>query len=99
MFIPGMAVDDEGVVADPILTSTDGVALVKYPASRTSDVGVSVSKPGFLGRSGNWQSGSIPDEITYRSRRVARRFGAWCWMNRANPVAGAQVRLNSHVLW
>ena len=26
-----MTVDNEGVVADPILISTNGVALVKYP--------------------------------------------------------------------
>lgn len=63
---PYMSVEDVGVVADPILTSTDGVALVKYPVSRTSYLGVEVSKEGYLDRSDHWKSGSIPDSITYR---------------------------------
>ena len=92
---PGMDVDDEGVVADPILTSTDGVALVKYPASRTSNVGVSVSKPGFSGRSGNWQSGSIPAEITYQLTESRASIWGVVLDEQGQPVAGAQVRFNS----
>ena len=92
---PGMDVDDEGVVADPILTSTDGVALVKYPASRTSNVGVSVSKPGFSGRSGNWQSGSIPAEITYQLMESRASIWGVVLDEQGQPVAGAQVRFNS----
>jgi peroxiredoxin/protocatechuate 3,4-dioxygenase beta subunit len=93
---PGMTVDDEGVIADPILTSTGGVALVKYPVSRTSEVDVSVSKQGYLGRSGNWQSGSIPKEITYRLAASRATIRGVVLDEQGNPVAGAQVRLNGY---
>jgi uncharacterized GH25 family protein/thiol-disulfide isomerase/thioredoxin len=93
---PSMIVDDEGVVADPILASTNGVALVKYPVSRTSSVWVEVSKAGYLGRNGYWQSGSIPDEITYRLT-VSRATIQGAVLNEAGqPVAGAEVRFNSY---
>lgn len=63
---PYMSVEDVGVVADPILTTADGVALVKYPVSRTSHLGVQLSKAGYHESSDQWQNGNIPDSITYR---------------------------------
>ena len=92
---PGMSVDDEGVIADPILTSTDGVALVKYPVSRTTEVGVAVTKPGYSGRSGNWQSGDIPAEITYQLTESRASIWGVVLDDQGQPVAGAQVRFNS----
>ena len=93
---PFMTVDAEGVVADPILTSTNGVALVKYPVGRTSSMGVEVSKAGFLGRYGNWQSGAVPNSITY-SLSVAKASIQGFVVNAAGPpVAGALVRINNY---
>jgi len=94
---PGMFVDDEGLIADPILTSTDGVALVKYPVSRTSNVDVSVSKQGYLGRSGDWPSGSIPGEINYRLTVSQATIQGVVLDDRGKPVAGALVRFNAMI--
>jgi len=63
---PHMDVDDFGVVADPILTASNGVALVKYPVSRTSYVGVTVTVKGLQQHSETWQRGNIPEEMTCR---------------------------------
>ena len=93
---PGMTVDDEGVVADPILTSTDGVAVVKYPVSRTSDVEVEVSKQGYSGRNGNWQGGGIPGEITYRLTASRASIQGVVLDDQGQPLAGAQVRFNAY---
>ena len=92
---PGMSVDDEGLIADPILTSTNGVALVKYPVSRTSYVYVSVSKTNYVGRSGNWQSGGIPDEMTYRLTVSRAAIQGVVLDEAGRPVAGAEVRLEN----
>jgi peroxiredoxin/protocatechuate 3,4-dioxygenase beta subunit len=89
---PYMSVDDEGVVADPILTSTNGVALVKYPVGRTSYVGLELSKTDYVGRTGIWQSGNIPGEITYRLT-VGRATIQGVVLDQAGqPVVGAEVR-------
>jgi thiol-disulfide isomerase/thioredoxin len=89
---PYMSVDDEGVVADAILTSTNGTALVKYPVGRTSYVGLELSKTGHAGRTGIWQSGNIPGEITYRLT-VGRATIQGVVLDQAGqPVAGAEVR-------
>ncbi len=93
---PGMTVDDEGVVADPILTLTDGVAVVKYPVSRTSDVEVEVSKQGYSGRNGNWQGGGIPGEITYRLTASRASIQGVVLDDQGQPLAGAQVRFNAY---
>ncbi len=63
---PYMSVDGVSVTADPMLTSTNGVVQVKYPVRRTSYVGVRVSKPGYVDCGDHWESGHIPDTITYR---------------------------------
>lgn len=74
---PYMSVENAGVVADPIRTSADGVARVKYPVSRTSYVGVEVSKRGYAGRRGHWPSNGIPTEITYRLVTGCEVVGHW----------------------
>jgi hypothetical protein len=90
---PYMSVDGSGVVADPILTGSNGVALVNYPVSRTSDVGVEVSKKGYLDNRGYWQSGSIPDEITYRLTTGNTMIQGVVHMPDGKPAAGLPVRI------
>jgi peroxiredoxin/protocatechuate 3,4-dioxygenase beta subunit len=93
---PSLNVDNEYVVADPILISTNGVALVKYPVGRTSFASIEVSKAGYLGRRGNWQKGSIPDAITYRLERSVATIQGLVLDATGKPVAGAQVRLENY---
>ena len=92
---PSMSIDNAGVVADPILTSTNGVAQVKYPVSQTSHLGVQVSKAGYLGRYGNWQSGAIPDSITYRLGAARASIQGLVQDADGKPVAGVQIQLNN----
>jgi hypothetical protein len=63
---PNMIVDGTGLVADPMLTSKSGEVIVKYPIARTGAVGVEVTKFGYQAQRSSWQSGNIPDAMTYR---------------------------------
>ena len=89
---PSVDVDHTRVVADPILASSNGLALVKYPVGRTSSVGVVVSKPGYHEYGHDWQSGSIPEEITYRLVAASRVVGL-VHQPDGQPAAGVSVRL------
>jgi thiol-disulfide isomerase/thioredoxin/uncharacterized GH25 family protein len=93
---PGMTVDNHGLVADPILTSSNGVALVKYPVSRTRSVSVRVSKAGYLGRIGNWERDNIPDYMTYHLIASRATIGGVVLDEAGQPVAGAEVRQNDY---
>jgi beta-lactamase regulating signal transducer with metallopeptidase domain/peroxiredoxin/protocatechuate 3,4-dioxygenase beta subunit len=93
---PSMTVDDMNVVADPILTSTSGEVIVKYPVARTASVYVQVTKTGYVGRTGYWQRGSIPDAITYRLERSVATIQGLVLDATGKPLAGAQVRLDNY---
>ena len=86
---PSMSIDKAGVVADPVRTSADGVVRVKYPVSRTSYIGVQVSKHGYAGRRGHWPSNGIPTEITYRL--VAGRDVVGHWKRAANLATNVNL--------
>ncbi len=90
---PSMAIDGDGLIADPILTGSNGVALVKYPVSRTAYLGVQVGKgDDYANRGGNWQSGDIPAETTFRLGPVPKITGV---VHRPDgqPADGVEVRL------
>ena len=89
---PNLSVDDIGVVADPILTSSNGVALVKYPVSRTSSLGIEVSRKGYQEHRDNWQSGSIPEETTCRLA-VSPTISGVVRQPDGQPAAGMPVQL------
>lgn len=94
---PFASIDDEGVVADPILTSTNGTVLVKYPVGRTSYLGVEVSKDGYLGQRSYWRDdNSVPAEITYRLAAARARIGGVVQDGDGKALAGAQIRLNNY---
>ena len=65
---PWMKIDKSQVVGDPVLTSETGEAVFKYPVSRTSIVGVALSKSGYLPQYGNWKQDSIPPIMIYRMK-------------------------------
>lgn len=73
---PAMSIDNEGVVADPILTDTNGVALVKYPLGRTGYRMVEISRDDYSSQRGYWRAGEeAPREITYRLTAIRTASG------------------------
>jgi hypothetical protein len=62
--VPGMQVNDFGVIAPIVLTSKTGDGTIPYPTDRTKYVGVMVRKNGYKIVSGRWAAGHIPDSIT-----------------------------------
>ncbi len=90
---PFMDVDGNGIVADPVLTGSNGVAVVKYPVSRTSSMGIGLSKTGYLENRGYWQNGDIPEEITYRLTAGNTRVQGVVRAPDGQPVAGVSVQL------
>jgi len=62
--------EDVNLVGDPILTSSNGIAVVKYPRGKTEDLQIMVSKTGYQNCELNWNTGwtgeSIPENITYQ---------------------------------
>jgi beta-lactamase regulating signal transducer with metallopeptidase domain len=68
---PNMMMDGVGLVADPMLTSNSGEAIVKYPIARTRSLGVEMTKPGYQSESASWPDVSIPNAITYRLKKNA----------------------------
>ncbi len=65
---PAMTIGDISLVADNVLTSSDGIAPVKYPKADTKDLRLKVAKAGYLTNEDKWQNGwdtgSIPPEFT-----------------------------------
>jgi hypothetical protein len=57
------------LVADSIITSTDGIGVVKFPKASSTDLRVQVVKDGYLTCNDNWLHGwdgpNVPDKITY----------------------------------
>ena len=53
---PGMNVDNTGVIASPLYTSTNGVAVIRYPRSRVTSLSVTVEKAGYTSQSTWWQA-------------------------------------------
>jgi 5-hydroxyisourate hydrolase-like protein (transthyretin family) len=89
---PSMSIDGDGVVADPILTDSNGVVTVKYPVSQTSYAGVEVSKDGYAEQRGNWQKDNIPEETTIRLETVPKITGVVRTPN-GQPAAGISLQL------
>ena len=89
---PSMSVNGDGVIADPVLTDSNGVAVVKYPADKTSSLGVQVSKAGFAEKTGSWQRDNIPNAETFRLGGVPKIAGVVHDPN-GQPAAGIVVQL------
>lgn len=87
---PYMSVDDVCLVVPPMLTSTAGAAVVEYPVSRVRSMGVRVSKDGYVGVSGHWQSDEIPSSITYQLK-AKKKISGLLLDAAGKPVAGAKV--------
>ena len=62
---PSISVDDAYVVADPLRTDAEGVALIRYPKGRSAQYGLSVELDGYAGQ-GSCKAGELPDQITVR---------------------------------
>lgn len=62
--------EDISLVGDPILTSSNGIAVVKYPVGKTQDLGIMVKKSGYQTCDDNWgntwNGDNIPKNITYQ---------------------------------
>jgi hypothetical protein len=67
---PGMTVDDEGVVAQPLLTTSAGSGTIRSPIKQTADIDVSVIKEGYRPQSHTWSAGNIPDAFTVRLKAL-----------------------------
>jgi peroxiredoxin/protocatechuate 3,4-dioxygenase beta subunit len=93
---PYTDVYDQGIIIAPQLTSTNGETVIKYPVDGTESIGFTVTQPGYLGRSGNWQRGNIPQTITYRLTRSQATIQGVVLGDTGKPLAGAQVRLNNY---
>jgi peroxiredoxin len=93
---PYTDVYDQGIIIAPQLTSSNGETVVKYPVDGTASLGFTVTKPGYLGRSGNWQRGNIPQTITYRLAQSQATIQGVVQDDNGKPLAGAQVRLNNY---
>ena len=93
---PYTDVYDQGIIIAPQLTSTNGETVIKYPVDGTESIGFNVTKPGYLGRSGNWQRGNIPQAIVYRLVRSQATIQGVVQDDTDRPLAGAQVRLNNY---
>jgi 5-hydroxyisourate hydrolase-like protein (transthyretin family) len=89
---PSMSIDGDGVVADPMLTDSNGVVTVKYPISQTSYLGVEVSKDDYAEQNGNWQKDNIPGEMTYRLGAMPKITGVVRTSN-GQPAAGISLQL------
>ncbi len=87
---PWMSIDDVGLVVPPVLTDTNGNAVVEYPAKRVSNMGVRLSKEGYSAVGGNWQGGEIPTSITYRLKERKKLSGILV-DSAGKPVAGVKV--------
>jgi hypothetical protein len=62
--------EDVSLVGDPVLSSSNGIALVKYPIGKTQDLRIMVSNKGYQICDDNWTNAwsgeSIPQNITYQ---------------------------------
>ena len=62
--------EDVGLVGDPVRSSSNGIAVVKYPTGKTQDLRIMVSKTGYQTCDDNWGNAwnaeSIPKNITYQ---------------------------------
>ena len=58
------------LVGDSLITSAEGIAVVKFPKASITDLRVQVVKDGYLTCNDNWQQGwdgpKVPDKITYQ---------------------------------
>jgi hypothetical protein len=62
---PGMNVDDTGVIAAPLYTTTNGTTVIRYPLGRADHIYVSVEKAGFEADGAGWDRKNIPDAFTF----------------------------------
>jgi hypothetical protein len=67
---PGMVVQDESVVGEPVLTSSTGSGTLRYPVKQTSEIWVGAKKEGYQPESHEWRAGDIPDAFTLRLKRL-----------------------------
>jgi len=93
---PSIDVYDQGIIIAPQLTASNGETIIKYPVDGTTSIGFTVSKPGYLSRTGNWQRGNIPQCITNRLVRGQATIQGVVQDDTGKPLSGAQVRLNSY---
>ena len=71
LVMPGMNVEDEGVVAPPFYTSSTGEGTLRYPIKLTNNIWVTVTRDGYRPQSASWGGGllwrsSIPRTHTFR---------------------------------
>lgn len=67
---PGMVVQDQGVVGQPLLTSSAGAGTIRYPIKQTSEISVRAKKEGYQPQWRQWHAGDIPDAFTLRLKRL-----------------------------
>lgn len=61
--------EQEGVIAQPLLASSAGTATLRYPVKKTDRVWIMVNKEGYQRESRDWRAGDIPDRVTLRLKR------------------------------
>jgi hypothetical protein len=72
LVLPGMTVQEEGVVGSPFLSSSAGKGTIPYPSKDTTNIYATVEKKGYQSESTAWQS-AFPDAFTFRLKRVAEK--------------------------
>lgn len=65
LVLPGMVVQDEGVVGTPFYTSSSGEGVIPYPSKETRHIFASVEKEGYQTKGESWGR-RFPDGYTFR---------------------------------
>jgi hypothetical protein len=67
---PAMAIEGINVIASPLFTDEQGVAIIRYPKGRVENHCLSAEKEGY-GRSGSCKQGGYEDAVTLRLGKVS----------------------------
>jgi Tol biopolymer transport system component len=63
--LPGMTVQDEGVIGSPFYSSSAGKGTIPYPTKDTSNIDATAEKKGYQSEATNWES-PFPETFTFR---------------------------------
>ncbi|MFO1478149.1 MAG: carboxypeptidase regulatory-like domain-containing protein [Verrucomicrobiota bacterium] len=89
-----LQVGEDGVVGNPVATSSNGIATVRYPSAGLRSLYVGVKAPGYRDASMGWEGQAVPGEITISlSTYQSTNISGIVVDNRGRPVANASVQV------
>ena len=94
--ITELGFDDIQNWAAPFHTSSNGTGIMRYPATKTKWLFISVHKQGYEDKTVRWPGERIPDQYTLQLTPASGRIGGVVLDEKGEPVANAGILVQNY---